>query len=85
MKIYPGSVGPVVVFDKGDGSPLPIEYLSERAVRLFLTELPNGLARSFERSSGAEGDTWTELIVRGGEVLRDSCRESVVQNALASV
>ena len=61
MRIYRGVEGPVVILEAGSTSPLPMEYLSERAVIKFLEVLPISHARFFERHSRGHSEILMEV------------------------
>lgn len=70
LRIYRGVEGPVVLIQETTTSPLPIEYLSEEAVRRFLAALPASTARFFERHQSVAGEAFVELRRRGGGLER---------------
>ena len=49
MRVYKGVEGPLAIVQASTTSPLPLEYLSERAILKFLEALPVSQARFFER------------------------------------
>lgn len=61
MRVYRGVDGPVVILEAGSTSPLPLEYLSERAVLKFLEVLPVSRARFFERHSRGHSEILLEV------------------------
>ncbi|MGI8848077.1 MAG: hypothetical protein ACR2GX_07440 [Candidatus Dormibacteria bacterium] len=83
LHIFRGFKGPVIVFEEGSNSPLPLEYLSEHAVMRFLVSLPHSQARFFERHTLGSQEHWVEVSNRDGHIRRDPCRPAVVNVALA--
>src|SRR5690242_11394607 len=73
IRIYRGVAGPVVVLEIARTSPLPLEYLSERAVLKFLEALPVSGVRFFERHAQADAEIWFEVGYVGQLFQRVAC------------
>lgn len=84
MRIYRGTAGPVVILEAGSNSPMPMEYLSERAVSRFLETLPNETARFFERHVVNNQEIWMEVGYTGKDFFRFTCAPSDLTAAVAS-
>ena len=87
VRIYRGVLGPVVILEAGRGSPVPLEYLSELAVRQFVETLPVAKSRFFERHLISNREVWVEVGFQrssGGdnEFIRTPCSPSAVTDAV---
>ncbi len=84
IRIYRGVDGPVVVVEATSRSPMPVEYLSEFAVRRFLGQIPNTYARFFERQFSGDHEVWVEVGLDGGVFFRRPCLLSDAIEAVVS-
>ena len=66
LSVYRGHNGPVVVFEEGENSDLPLEYMSLGAAGGLAPILNDPLARFFERHWGAGPEVWVELEPQRG-------------------
>ena len=83
MHIYRGVDGPVVVFHATATSPLPLEYLSERATLTFIESLPVRGTRFFERHTRGTAEIWIEILVQGEGFRRAVCSANDVLSAVS--
>jgi hypothetical protein len=67
LSVYRGHNGPVVVFEEGENSDLPLEYMSLGAAGGLAPILNDPLARFFERHWGVGPEVWVELEPQRGQ------------------
>jgi hypothetical protein len=84
LRIFAGVAGPVVVLEAASSSPLPLEYLSERAVITFLEALPSSGARFFERHTTAASERWAEVGYGETGFVRAACQPAQVRAAVVA-
>lgn len=70
LSIYRGHNGPVVVFEEGENSDLPLEYMSLGAAGNLGQVMNDPLARFFERHTGIGVESWVELELQRGSSFR---------------
>ena len=84
VRIYQGVMGPVVLLEATSNSPMPLEYMAQRAVSRFLETLPNQDARFFERHCIADQESWEEVGFNDKVFYRFPCPPSDLIAAVAS-
>jgi hypothetical protein len=82
IRVFRGVTGPVVVLEAASSSPLPLEYLSERAVIRFREALPNSGTRFFERHDAALDELWAEVGYTESGFSRQRCLPADVRAAV---
>ncbi len=83
LRIYRGTSGPVLILEEASSSPMPMEYLSEWAVTRFLDQVPNSLARFFERHVVGSHEVWVEVGFDSGMFFRRPCHVNDLAEAIA--